>query len=265
MATSGYINTYFSSQIKKYFVGIGIIGTLLGDQITAGNLLTDYSYINAGVTNESTVIARCLTGLGPSHNDDNNVLGAFYFNGNQLPNGECMDYVIQPNGGDILGVIDIFQCGTFSITGEGVYTCIIMNSSVTNQSLQLGIYFTGRSKSVYRYIPYRVCYLSTNVAAPVIDTPSSSNITVGIGSTITLSCISRGSPPDIFTWRKDNGRKTESTSITAVDHTSTSAVFRANYSMDNVTTSDSGMYTCAVTNPIGSDNANFTVTVIGMF
>ena len=114
-------------------------------------------------------------------------------------------------------------------------------------------------------IYHRVYYLSTNVAVPVIDTPSSSNITVYVGSTVTLSCISRGSPPDSFTWRKDNGLTIESTSITAVDHTSTSAVFHANYSMNNVTTVDSGMYTCSVANPIGSDSEKFTVTVIGMF
>ena len=48
-----------------------------------------------------------------------------------------------------------------------------------------------------------------------------------------------------------------------VTYTSTSAVFRADYSIDSVTTSDSGTYTCTVTNPIGSDNAMITVVVIG--
>ena len=99
----------------------------------------------------------------------------------------------------------------------------------------------------------------------MIDTPSPSNITIGVGSTFALSCISRGSPPDVFTWRKDSGPVVDSTSVTAVTHTSTSAVFNANYSLDNVTTNDSGMYTCTVTNPIGNDSANFTVTVVGMF
>ena len=59
--------------------------------------------------------------------------------------------VIQPNGANIedyVGVISLFQCGTFSTTGEGVYTCVIMNSSMTNQSFRLGIYFTGRSESI---------------------------------------------------------------------------------------------------------------------
>ena len=96
----------------------------------------------------------------------------------------------------------------------------------------------------------------------MINTPSSSTVTVAVGSSLTLSCTSRGSPPDIFTWRKDNDPTVlQSTSITAVDYTSTSAVFRANYSIDSVTTSDSGTYTCTVTNPIGSDSTSFTVAV----
>ena len=63
---------------------------------------------------------------------------------------------------------------------------------------------------------------------------------------------------------KDNSSTLlQSTNITAVDYTSTSAVFRADYSIDSVTTSDSGTYTCTVTNPIGSDSATITVVVIG--
>ena len=92
----------------------------------------------------------------------------------------------------------------------------------------------------------------------------SSTITVSVGSPLTLNCTSQGSPPDTFTWRKDNGPTEQSTSITTVDHTSTSAVFRAYYSIGNVTMSDNGMYTCTVTNPIGSDSAIITVVVEGM-
>ena len=104
-----------------------------------------------------------------------------------------------------------------------------------------------------------------HTAAPMIDTPSSTNITVAVGSTVMLSCISRGSPPDTFTWRKDDGPIVQSTSITTIIHTNTSAVFCANYSIDNITTNDSGTYTCTVTNPVGSDSLNFTVIAIGMF
>ena len=96
----------------------------------------------------------------------------------------------------------------------------------------------------------------------MIDTPSSSTVTVTVGSSLTLSCTSRDSPPDTFTWRKDNDPTVlQSTSITAVDYTNTSAVFRADYSIDNVTTSDSGTYTCTVTNPIGSDSTTIMVVI----
>ena len=40
-------------------------------------------------------------------------------------------------------------------------------------------------------------------------------------------------------------------------------MFCADYSIDSVTTSDSGTYTCTVTNPIGSNNASVTVVTIG--
>ena len=97
----------------------------------------------------------------------------------------------------------------------------------------------------------------------MIDSISPNTITVNVGDPLTLSCTSQGSPPDTFTWRKDNDPTIlQSTNITAVDYTNTSAVFRANYSIASVTTSDSGSYICNVTNPIGSDSATITVVVI---
>ena len=47
-----------------------------------------------------------------------------------------------------------------------------------------------------------------------------------------------------------------------MNHTSTSAVFRADYSIASVTEDDSGTYTCNVTNPIGTASATITVIVI---
>ena len=87
-------------------------------------------------------------------------------------------------------------------------------------------------------------------------------MTVNVGDALMLSCISRGSPPDTFTWRKDNGPVLQSTT-TPVTFTNTMAVFRVDYSIASVSTSDSGTYTCNVTNPIGSDSATITVTVTG--
>ena len=95
----------------------------------------------------------------------------------------------------------------------------------------------------------------------MIDPPSSSNVTVDVGSPLTLSCTSRGSPPDTFTWRKDSTPITPSPSVTTVTHTDTSAVFQSDYTINSVTTSDSGTYTCTVTNPIGSDNKTINVSI----
>jgi len=97
----------------------------------------------------------------------------------------------------------------------------------------------------------------------MIDPPSSSTVTVVVGSPLTLSCTSRGSPPDTFTWRKDSGPIVQSTNLTVLTYTSSIAVFRANYSINNVTISDSGTYTCAVTNPIGSNMETINVEVVG--
>ena len=97
-------------------------------------------------------------------------------------------------------------------------------------------------------------------------TLSSSPVTVTVGSSLTLNCTSQGSPPDTFTWQKDdNSTLLQSTSITAVNHTSTSAVFRADYTIDIVTLDNNGTYTCTVANPIGSDSSTIAVTPVGMY
>ena len=75
-----------------------------------------------------------------------------------------------------------------------------------------------------------------------------------IGSPLTLTCTSSGSPPDTFTWKKDGVPLTRSTSITTVNYTNTIAIFSTNYTISNFSTSDIGAYTCTVSNPIGSDS-----------
>ena len=251
-----------------FTVGVAVTRTSL--YLT--DILTDYSYVNArSGYGSGQFVARCLTGLGPTSTNSsaNGALGGFYFNGTMIPNsGEgasCSSNVIQVRPGSWLaGIVNMHKCGYFSTATEGVYTCTMMNSSMMNQSVRFGVYFTGRSESLDLHIPSLNHLSSLYTAAPVIDTSLSSTVTVNVGSSLTLSCTSRGSPPDTFTWRKDNDPTVlQSTSITAVDYTSTSAVFRADYSIDSVTTSDSGTYTCTVTNPIGSDSATITVVVIG--
>ena len=129
------------------------------------------------------------------------------------------------------------------------------------------LFLLARSQIYYIKSKYfHLFYVFLYTAAPRISPPSStSNITTVAGTPLTLSCTSVNSPPDTFTWRKDNGPIINSTSITTLTHNNTSAVFRAYYFINSVTTSDSGTYTCIVTNPIGTDNKTINVTVTGMW
>ena len=195
-----------------------------------------------------------------------------YFNGSRLAFETCGDpypRLVHPRAAGLgnPGVINIIQCSILFTTAlEGIYTCTMMNSSMMNESVSFGVYFNARSELLYLYIPSLNHFSCLYTAAPVIDTPSSSTITVAVGSSLTLNCTSSGSPPDTFTWRKDNSSTVlQSTSITAVNYTSISAVFCAEYSIDNVTANDNGTYICTVTNPIGSNSTTITVFVIGKF
>ena len=258
-----------------FTVGVAVTRNSLTD---ATDFLTDYSYVYASDSPGSgVVLARCVTGLGPigTSNKANSNLGGWYFiNGTMIPNSgviqECGSPAANNNpavgaiqarpGVGTAGVITLRQCDPFTIALEGIYTCTMMNSSMMDQSVRLGVYFSVRSESLDLYISSLNHLSSLYTAAPTIDLPNT--MTVNVGDPLTLSCTSRGSPPDTFTWRKDN-TVLQPTIITAVDYTSSSAVFSANYSIDSVTTSDSGTYTCTVTNPIGTASATITVTFIG--
>ena len=94
-----------------------------------------------------------------------------------------------------------------------------------------------------------------------MSSSSLSAMDIVLGSNITLTCTSSGSPPDTFTWMKDGVLVTRSTNFTTVTYTNTTAVFSTTYSISNISISDIGTYTCTVTNPIGSDNYTFTVDI----
>ena len=129
-------------------------GTLSSYALISANALTDYSYINARGSNPNgALLARCLTGLGPNSTSygANGALGGLYFNGNMIYNygeqGPCSSDIIQVRpGGTVAGVNNIHQCGYLYTSKEGVYTCIMMNSSLMNESVRFGIYFSSRSE-----------------------------------------------------------------------------------------------------------------------
>ena len=132
--------------------GVFAVGVVVirGNNFDSVNALTDYSYVNARDGNpNNALLARCMTGLGPSGND-NGVLGGWFFNSNKIPNrGSCSSNIIQPiPGGALAGAINLFQCRQFTTAVEGIYTCTMMNSSMMDQSVRLGIYLNGRSESL---------------------------------------------------------------------------------------------------------------------
>ena len=244
----------------------------ISTDLVSSNQITDYSFVTQPfILDRFNVILRCATGLGPSDDNGNIALGGWYFNGIQIhrrvDTNLCNNVVFEVRGAggrNYPGVINLYLCGTFTTTEEGVYSCIMMNSSMMNQTMRVGVYLSGRSESLDMYpITSLLTIFHLSTAAPMIDPPSSSTVTVVVGSPLTLSCTSRGSPPDTFTWRKDGTPISPSPSVTTVSHTDSMAVFQSDYTINSVTTSDSGTYTCTVTNPIGSDSETITVNVAG--
>ena len=265
-------------------LGIAITGASnISSDLVSSNLIIDYSYVTQPFTLASdNSILRCISGLGPtgSYIDDfgdiipygNTVLGGWYFNGNRLfvPGGGSgcqFGHVFEvrgANGRNYPGVLNLYLCRPFTATEEGVYSCIMLNGSMMIQAMSVGVYFSGRSESLDMYLItslLTIFYLYT--AAPVIDPPISA-VGVPLRMSVTLSCTSRNSPPDTFTFMKDGMPVTPTPSVTTVDHTNTTAVFRIDYTINSVGESDAGIYTCTVTNPIGSDSQTITV-VIGKF
>ena len=131
-----------------------MIYTYIGTAVTARDSnqpFNDYSYITAANINVNPlVIARCITGMGPSNNDDNSELGGWYFRAEKVLDSKCNDSnVIESSGAaisDYTGVIDLLQCADLTIFSEGVYTCMIDEGATMVQSMRLGVYLTGRSE-----------------------------------------------------------------------------------------------------------------------
>jgi len=122
------------------------------------NQLVDYSFITTPITLSRDVMLRCSSGLGPPGSDGNIDLGGWYFEGTLLPfssfSDRCKIASLEMAGGHGVrnpGVINAYLCGPFTITEEGIFECHMMNSSMINQTMRVGVYFSGRSESLDMY------------------------------------------------------------------------------------------------------------------
>ena len=134
--------------------GVIITGSKIGttemgdgtNDITTENVLDNYSVIYLNGDEPTKILFRCISGLRPI--DSNNEIGDLYFNNRSLPNDTC-NGVVKATGANIYdnpGVLNIFFCGSLTTSTEGVYTCRLLNSSMMNQSVSVGVYFSGRSE-----------------------------------------------------------------------------------------------------------------------
>ena len=99
------------------------------------------------------------------------------------------------------------------------------------------------------------------IASPVINTEPSTFYGV-TSSLLTLSCISSGSPPDLFIWRKDGGPIMQSDSISNLAYSRDAVSYRAIYIINTFSTSHVGRYRCVVSNPLGSDSHSIIVEIV---
>ena len=139
----------------------GVIAMGQGDGtnlVQASNVLDDYTYILLnGIERDNHILFRCSTGLGPTGNNTNDVIGNLYYNNMLLPDGVCNGFI------QAEGVINVARfpgtytarvCdnGVLTTSTEGVYTCTLTNSSMMDQSVRIGLYLSGRSESLYNTV-----------------------------------------------------------------------------------------------------------------
>ena len=119
--------------------------------VQTSNVLDNYSVIYVNATEQERILFRCVTGLGPSGSNTNDEIGNVYFNNMLLTKRQCNGFM-EVRGANIArhpGVFNARVCRNLTTSTEGIYTCTLTNSSMMNQSMSVGVYFSGRSKSFH--------------------------------------------------------------------------------------------------------------------
>ena len=143
-----FLSLFTCKRLLHLYTGISIIGgpeSTGSSDVSASNIIEDYSTIRPMGTG---LLFRCVSGLGPTSND-NIELGGLLFGSTMIEDGGCNGPVIQPQGTTItnfIGVINVFLCSSLNANNEGVYTCMMRNSSMMEESVRVGVYLSSRSE-----------------------------------------------------------------------------------------------------------------------
>ena len=127
-------------------------GLIPETDLVSENQLADYSYITDDefTTDQFGVLLRCASGLGPSDYRSSLSLGGWTFKGTKVPTRYvCHDsaFVVRSSNDPIYPeTINLYPCGSLSPDEEGVYSCMMKNSSMMVQTIRVGLYLNGRSK-----------------------------------------------------------------------------------------------------------------------
>ena len=131
---------------------ITVAGSVAATNLISSNQISDYSFLTQPFTlDASGVVLRCASGLGPTGGDFNTALGGWYFGGAEIAIDFPCGSVFQTrsaNRNNFPGVINLYPCGSLSPDEEGIYSCMMMNSSMMVQTTRVGLYHSGRSESL---------------------------------------------------------------------------------------------------------------------
>ena len=127
--------------------------------LISSNQLADYSFLTEPFTLDNfDVVLRCVSGLGPTGGQTNVNLGDWIFDGAAVLGADTCSNVNpvfqqrSANNNRFPGVINLYPCGEpLSPVEEGVYSCMMMNSSMMVQTTRVGLYLSGRSESLDMY------------------------------------------------------------------------------------------------------------------
>jgi len=120
--------------------------------LISANEFTDYSYLTEDRFDLDGLgaLLHCISGLGPFSDRQGSLsLGGWYFHGNRIKiSRRCGSEFVQYSESPRVypGVISLKPCGPLSPDKEGVYTCMMKNSSMMVETRKMGLYLTGRSE-----------------------------------------------------------------------------------------------------------------------